>query len=812
MGEITESMRQPIQEGGRLGRYQLITRLATGGMAEVWLGRATGVKGFQKTIVLKTILPHLADDPDFLRMFVDEALLAAALNHPNIVQIFDLGQIGDTYFIAMEFILGKTMRQVQRVLRKQRKVMPPWLVLRTVVSVCDALHYAHNRSDDDGNLLGIVHRDVTPENLMVSFSGVTKVVDFGIAKASTAATVTRAGKIKGKLSYLAPEQIIHAGTMPPDGRSDIYSLGVVLYELLTGVRPFRASNDMALLLKIPKESPQPPCDIARWVPTRLSDIVMKAMAKDPDERFLDAGALGEELETFLTSVGTYPTERHISGYMCKLFTEDERRIPTIDPKDTGKHVPMSARSLESATGVELDGPDSAGSFSIEISVNDALITPSIEIPHVTIDGLKERSGQKPPPLPNRMVPKMTGDRPSQEIQVVLEPDDFASEVPRSKTSGSHPSPLVAPGTAPSLPSLDGLEAEASSSTSQPIRFDNPIQPPKSGVDLAALEVNTLALSQPDPREPMPERPGSFGLTDDPTPLLTEPETQPQASPINVVEDTLSLPVQASTVELPEPSVMEKATDLSDLSIDAGHLEAPEIEATPISAVHVAPSPPSSSVNAFDTPKRIKAGGVRATLWDTLVQRAQEESEPSREAEAEAPSARAILDEESSTQDLKSDTSATHAWDLLVQRAVQAEEDALAEAEGLVEAEAPPGKDASEENKGRSPSSSGWDAYIQRLQDVQPPEPVAQSPEPPTDEPAWTKHEPSGKVFGRWQRLTDAEAEAATRFDEGLALIREGRKQEALEAWERAVQLAPDNRRYSGNLRLLRKATGEETSS
>ena len=364
---------QLIQQGGHLGRYQLITRLATGGMAEVWLARATGAKGFQKTIVVKTILPHLADDPDFLRMFINEALLAAALNHPNVVQIFDLGQIGEHYFIAMEYILGRTMRQVQRVLRKQRKVMPVWLVLKVAVSVCDALDYAHNKRGDDGDLLGIVHRDVTPENIMISFSGVTKVVDFGIAKATTGAIMTQAGKIKGKLAYLAPEQIVAAGSAPVDRRTDIYAMGVLLYEMLTGVRPFRAPNDMALLLKIPKEMPTPPSQIARWVPTRLSDIVMKAMAKEPTDRYQEAGGLGEDLQGFLTSIDTYPTERHVSAYMCKLFPEEERQVPILAPGTLlARSKSAGDSSVESASGVDIKGPDSAGSISIDISFEEAL--------------------------------------------------------------------------------------------------------------------------------------------------------------------------------------------------------------------------------------------------------------------------------------------------------------------------------------------------------------------------------------------------------------------------------------------------------
>ncbi|MBI5542458.1 MAG: serine/threonine protein kinase, partial [Deltaproteobacteria bacterium] len=226
-------------------------------MAEVWLARLSGESGFRKTFVLKILLPHLAEDAACVRMFISEALLGSVLDHPNIVPIFDHGKARESYFIAMEFVSGHTLRSIERSVKKAGGKLPFWLVARTVVAVCDALEYAYSLKDENGVPMMIVHRDITPENVMISFKGVTKVLDFGIAKISTAAIKTEVGVIKGKLAYLAPEQII--GTSPDaDARIDLYALGVVLYELLAGIRPFQGANELALFKEIVDKEPAPP--------------------------------------------------------------------------------------------------------------------------------------------------------------------------------------------------------------------------------------------------------------------------------------------------------------------------------------------------------------------------------------------------------------------------------------------------------------------------------------------------------------------------------------------------------------------------
>ena len=213
------------------GEYQLIKKLATGGMAQIYLARQQGLEGFEKLLVVKRILPHLAENEDFIKMFLDEARIAARLNHPNIVQIFNLGSQDDTFFIAMEYIHGEDVRRVWKRADQAGKDLPVPMVCRIIMDAAAGLDYAHKKTDQVGKPLGIVHRDISPQNILVTFEGGVKVVDFGIAKAADQATVTKSGVLKGKYSYMSPEQ---ASGQKIDHRTDIFALGTVLYELLTG--------------------------------------------------------------------------------------------------------------------------------------------------------------------------------------------------------------------------------------------------------------------------------------------------------------------------------------------------------------------------------------------------------------------------------------------------------------------------------------------------------------------------------------------------------------------------------------------------
>jgi eukaryotic-like serine/threonine-protein kinase len=303
----------------RFGKYTLIDRIAVGGMAEIFLARQAGLEGFEKTIVIKRIRPHLSKQSNFVKMFLNEAKLAAQLNHPNIVQIYDLGKIGESYFIAMEYIFGRDMRRIIPKADALGIPFPMVYALKIASSVCEGLYYAHARTDLYGSALNIVHRDVTPENIFVSFDGTVKVLDFGIAKAANQIEQTRAGEIKGKLSYMSPEQCMGKSL---DNRSDIFSLGVVLYEWLTGFKLFTGDSEVAILKSITEGKIYAPSYFKADIPEGVEAILMKALEKDREKRYQTAWEMQYDLDQFLSQYEFTPSNIHLSNFLKQLFNDE----------------------------------------------------------------------------------------------------------------------------------------------------------------------------------------------------------------------------------------------------------------------------------------------------------------------------------------------------------------------------------------------------------------------------------------------------------------------------------------------------------
>jgi len=282
----------------RLGKYQLVQRLAQGGMAELFLARAEGPGGFSKQVVVKRILPHLVSDPSFVDMFLGEARLAALLNHPNVVQTFDFGEAGGAYFLAMEFIDGPNLRMVLKAAQEGKAAPLSFaLAARVVAGCCEGLAYVHGLAHPEtGAPLGLVHRDISPENVLISRNGVVKVVDFGIAKAVGEAHKTKTGGVKGKLAYMAPEQL---SSETLDGRADVYALGVVLYELLTGALPHDGEDEMTLMRAVLFEEPVPVLQRRADVPAALAQVLDRALKRKRDERYGSCSELQAALEQYL---------------------------------------------------------------------------------------------------------------------------------------------------------------------------------------------------------------------------------------------------------------------------------------------------------------------------------------------------------------------------------------------------------------------------------------------------------------------------------------------------------------------------------
>jgi serine/threonine protein kinase len=305
---------------GRIGRYQLIGLLATGGMAEVYLALSGELSGFRTLVVVKRILPHLSSNTEFIRMFFDEARIVALLDHPNIVRIIEVGQDGDEYFLAMEVVQGRPLSAVLRRAAKRKEPLTHAQAAFLVAQAADGLGHAHNLADADGRSLNVVHRDVSPQNILVSFEGAVKVIDFGVARALGRVTETLPGGLKGKIHYMAPEQ---ASAGQVDRRSDVFALGVILWEALCRRRLFRRDTELETLRAIIQEPILPPSKVVRISP-RLERIVMRALEKDPANRFQNAEEMALALERHaFASEGFSP--KQIATKMKTLFGSDYAR-------------------------------------------------------------------------------------------------------------------------------------------------------------------------------------------------------------------------------------------------------------------------------------------------------------------------------------------------------------------------------------------------------------------------------------------------------------------------------------------------------
>ena len=290
-----------LAPGNKLGKYELIRQLAVGGMAELYLGRTVGIEGFEKLVVLKRILPQYASNASFVNMFLGEARLAATLHHPNIAQVYDIGGESGDYFFSMEYIHGEDLNRLIATAMENGVGLSLDTALTLVCGLCAGLHYAHEKVGTDGRALDVVHRDVSPSNVLVSYDGAVKVVDFGIARVSTShpdgeARERSTGGLKGKIAYMSPEQC--RGKASLDRRSDLFSVGSILFEMTTGVQPFTDETEYGVLDKIVNTDAPRPSSLVPSYPPALERIVMKALARDPDARYATGLALQTDLEDF----------------------------------------------------------------------------------------------------------------------------------------------------------------------------------------------------------------------------------------------------------------------------------------------------------------------------------------------------------------------------------------------------------------------------------------------------------------------------------------------------------------------------------
>lgn len=343
------------------GKYEIQHRLAIGGMGEVFYSLQRGVPGFERPVILKSLLPELAQQEGFIDQFLDEARVAATLNHPNVVSIFEVGQWSGTYYLAMEYIRGRNLAQVIRKALEQQTRIPPSVSMRIVRDAALGLDHAHRASDGNGQPLHIVHRDISPQNIMVRDDGLTKVVDFGIARATNRATRTATGALKGKLAYMAPEQVMSADVGP---QADQFALGIVLWEMLTHRRLFKAERDIDVVKKVLEEPISPPSAVLPLDPA-LDAIVMRMLERNAEKRFPSCAEVAAALDVLVSrQAGTEPTP---AEFMRQLGTDDLVVKVKATPQSQGNFVislkapsgPMVEAEVVTATpiaGVKGSGP------------------------------------------------------------------------------------------------------------------------------------------------------------------------------------------------------------------------------------------------------------------------------------------------------------------------------------------------------------------------------------------------------------------------------------------------------------------------
>lgn len=354
-----------VRAGLVLGRYELLVPIAAGGMAQVWAARLKGARQFQKIVAVKTMLPKLSEDPQFEQMFLDEASLASQIKHPHAVEIMDLGEQDGILFLVMEWIEGVPLNHLMKA-AKGRGGIPTAVAARIAMQACAGLHAAHELKDEKGQSVGLVHRDVSPQNLLVTFDGVTKVVDFGVAKATAlGGGATQAGQVKGKVSYMAPEQVSGEGL---DRRADVFALGIVLYALTTGKHPFRRESEAATMYNICSPEPVvPPSTVVDGYAPELEPIVLKALAKDRNQRYPSCDALFRalgQLPNHLRVGSDADVGRFVQDLLGDRRAEQKRRLDEAiaradaNPTEswTGAGVPrMQMNTVSGVNTQELSG-------------------------------------------------------------------------------------------------------------------------------------------------------------------------------------------------------------------------------------------------------------------------------------------------------------------------------------------------------------------------------------------------------------------------------------------------------------------------
>jgi eukaryotic-like serine/threonine-protein kinase len=428
--------------GSTLGRYEILMPVARGGMASVWAARIQGSRGFQQIVAIKTMLPDVSDDPEFESMFLDEGRVAARIRHPNVAEILDIGEQDEVLYLVMEWVDGENLSTLLRAARNVGGVPLP-IALRIASHTCAGLHAAHELRDDAGNLVDLIHRDVSPANVLVSTAGFVKLVDFGVAKSKNRLHQTRAGgMVKGKTPYLSPEQL---GQLPIDRRSDIFSFGALLYVLLTGLHPFRGDSESKTIENIALRDPVSMRSIMPTIPAELEKVVAKALEKDPNKRFSTAAELQRALDTVATSLGVFVTDQDVAAFIDRVIGEPlakrthdlQRSITSLDAeggRPDAAHPPVPAvfpgTPFAPAKPIVLEAP---------------LPLPGGDRPTLPEPSAARPFGAAAPEAPpaRALIPSIVDEVSFEEIPEPMDPQLAAAVVPVPNPGQPEPSPFAA---------------------------------------------------------------------------------------------------------------------------------------------------------------------------------------------------------------------------------------------------------------------------------------------------------------------------------------------------------------------------------
>ncbi len=535
-------MKNPV----KFGKYYLLERISVGGMAEVFKAKAFGEAGFERLVALKRILPSIAEDQEFIAMFVDEAKLAVQLTHANIAQIFELGKVGEAYFIALEYVAGKDMRAIFERAKKRNETIPIPMACYMVMKLCEGLDYAHNKKDSAGRSLELVHRDVSPQNILVSYEGDVKLIDFGIAKAASKSSKTQAGILKGKFGYMSPEQV---RGLQIDRRSDIFAVGICLYELLTTERLFVGESDFSTLEKVRNVEITPPTAYNKKVPEELENIVLKALAKHPEDRYRSAMDLHDDLQSFMYTSGNFFARKDLNGYMHKLFDEEIRKEQQRDDE---------FRKFDSRKAAESEVFESA--------------TPPLPPSAAAVP-----SANRPPPPPS--------SQPAPRS---------APPLPRPSNGAPRVSAIPAPPARPVVQSPSGAAAAAAlrqPTASMPVHVAHPMQ-----AAVAAPAPSAPPTPAPEMDLGWDDDESATQIMDKPTELVSAAQTRqrPAVRLPTAAGPTVGAP--RLTGQLPAlPALPQRAPATTALGIAPPPATTLQAVAPPAAPASAAPPPPASSM-------------------------------------------------------------------------------------------------------------------------------------------------------------------------------------------------------------------------